>query len=419
MATKPIYSTSQIITQITTSWGGWLTGYTFNWPSVQTTISYSINTATPSNVIGYTPYEGGANLVPMTALQAATAALSFQLWDDLIAKLPGTDHRLVQSTSPSANITLDYSSDTGNGTYTNCFGTFNSSSENLSLEAGQIWLSSLWSTNSDSGMIPGKYGLLTMIHEIGHTLGLSHPGDYNAGNGGAITYANNAVFSQDNRKYTVMSYFGGYQPGSGWYQDGTYTSYIFPQTPMVYDIIAIQSIYGIDITTRLEDTVYGFNCNLAATDPEKIIYDFSTNHTPIFTIWDAGGTDTLDCSGYSGVQVINLTPGSYSSVCGMVENVAIAFNCSIERAVGGGGNDVLIGWNGIEFMNGGNGSDIYIINSASEHMAAEVADTGTTGIDEVRFASTTANDTLTLYAGDTGIERVVIGTGTATSAVTT
>ena len=27
----------------------------------------------------------------------------------------------------------------------------------------------------------GNYGRLTIIHEIGHTLGLMHPGDYNAG----------------------------------------------------------------------------------------------------------------------------------------------------------------------------------------------------------------------------------------------
>ena len=419
MASKPIYSTSQIISQMTTSWRGGLTGYTANWQVAPSTISYSINTTTPSNVSGYTPSEGGVYLVQMTALQVATAALSFQLWDDLLAKLPGTDHRLVQSTSPSADIALNYSSNTGNGTYSELYGTVKSSTHNFSLDAGQIWLSSSWATNGDSGMSPGGYGLNTMIHEIGHTLGLSHPGVYDAGNGGSITYANNAVFAQDNRKYTVMSYFGGYLPGYGWYPDGTYTAFLYPQTPMVYDIAAIQAIYGADTTTRTGDTVYGFNCNLATTDPERVIYDFSSNHTPIFTIWDAGGVDTLDCSGYSGNQIINLNPGSYSSLDGMIENVAIAFNCYIERAVGGGGTDIIIGSSGIEYLNGGNGSDIYIINGVAEHAAAEIADSGMTGSDEVRFASTTPNDTLILYAGDTGIDRVVIGTGTSTVAVVT
>jgi Ca2+-binding RTX toxin-like protein len=73
---------------------------------------------------------------------------------------------------------------------------------------------------------------------------------------------------------------------------------------------------------------------------------------------------------------------------------------------------------GIDTMDGRDGSDIYLIASAAEHPAAEITDTGISGTDEVRFAATSAG-TLTLYAGDTGIEQVVIGTGTGTTAVTT
>ena len=360
--TKPTFTTAQIIYQLTTSWGGGLEGLTFHWPSTLSTISYSINSGTPTNVPGYTPSEGGSYLVNMDALQVATAKLSFQLWDDLIAKTAGTQHHLVQSTSSSAKITLDYSSNTGNGTYSQPFGTVNYSTQKVTFSADQIWLSSLWGSNGDSGMSPGKYGLITMIHEIGHSLGLSHPGTYDAGSGGTITYANNAEFAQDNRKYTVMSYFGGYLPGSGWQQDGTYLNYLYSQTPMVYDIAAIQALFGADTITRTGNTTYGFNCNLLASDPEKKIYDFNVNHTPIFTIWDAGGIDTLDCSGYAGSQTINLTPGSYSSVDGMIENVAIAFHCSIEKAIGGGGNDTFIAV-GNNTLTGGAGADTFNITS--------------------------------------------------------
>ena len=52
----------------------------------------------------------------------------------------------------------------------------------------------------------------------------------------------------------------------------------------------------------------------------------------------------------------------------------------------------------------------------ADKTAAEITDTGTTGTDELRFAATAAG-TLTLLAGDTGLETVVIGTGTGASAV--
>jgi Ca2+-binding RTX toxin-like protein len=58
-----------------------------------------------------------------------------------------------------------------------------------------------------------------------------------------------------------------------------------------------------------------------------------------------------------------------------------------------------------------------MVASVLDHAAAEFADTGATGSDEVRF-STTVVSTLTLFAGDTGIERVTIGTGTAAVAST-
>ena len=60
-----------------------------------------------------------------------------------------------------------------------------------------------------------------------------------------------------------MSYFGGYDPSTGtWAQDGTSINYLYPDTPMVDDIAAIQALYGVDTTTRTGNTVYGFNSNV-------------------------------------------------------------------------------------------------------------------------------------------------------------
>jgi Ca2+-binding RTX toxin-like protein len=358
-AVKPIYTTDQIITQLTTSWGygdtlARLWSASCDTPSTPTAvISFGINTLVPTNfsAFGLPLFAEGNGLTAMTAVQVATARLSFHLWDNLIAS------SLIESDGGAANITLNYSgTTTNNGTYSSTLA-YNTT-PNKDIVANQIWLSTTWASNSDSGMAKGAYGLFTMLHEIGHALGLSHPGTYN----GSAIYATDAVFAQDNRQYTVMSYFGGYNATTNQYaQDGTYTNYKYPQTPMVYDIAAVQSLYGADTTTRTGDTVYGYNNNFAANDPEKAIFDFSINTAPLLTIWDAGGSnDTLNCSGWNGNQIIDLTPGNYSSVRGLNNNVGIAFNTIIENATGGIGNDRLIGNSADNILNGGAGADIML-----------------------------------------------------------
>jgi Ca2+-binding RTX toxin-like protein len=76
------------------------------------------------------------------------------------------------------------------------------------------------------------------------------------------------------------------------------------------------------------------------------------------------------------------------------------------------GNDELVGGGGIDTLDGGEGSDVYVIASADEHMGGEIEDSGVGGVDEVRFAGA-AGSRLTLYASDRGIERAVVGTGSA------
>ena len=98
------------------------------------------------------------------------------------------------------------------------------------------------------------------------------------------------------------------------------------------------------------------------------------------------------------------------------ENDELIGQAEADYLLGGVGNDTITGLGGVDTINGKEGSDLYIITATADHTAAEIADTGIIGIDEVRFIATTAS-TLTLYAGDTGIEKVTIGTGTEANAV--
>ncbi|MFN5220764.1 MAG: SwmB domain-containing protein, partial [Cyanobacteriota bacterium] len=67
--------------------------------------------------------------------------------------------------------------------------------------------------------------------------------------------------------------------------------------------------------------------------------------------------------------------------------------------------NILIGGAGIDSMDAANGSDIYLIASSTDHSAAEFNDTGTSGTDELRFASITAGQTLSVFATDRGLEK--------------
>ena len=94
------------------------------------------------------------------------------------------------------------------------------------------------------------------------------------------------LYANDTWQYSIMSYFS--EPNySG-------SSYRYVVTPQMADIYAVASMYGAATSTRTGDTVYGFNSNAGA------VFNFG-NYTsaPALTIYDSGGTDTLDCSGYS------------------------------------------------------------------------------------------------------------------------
>lgn len=189
------------------------------------------------------------------------------------------------------------------------------------------------------------YGRQTFTHEIGHALGLSHPGDYNAGEGNP-TYRD-VTYAEDTRQFSLMSYWS--ETNTGGDNGGHYAA-----APLLDDIAAIQHLYGANLSTRTGDTVYGFNSNTG----RDFLSTTSNSQKVIFAAWDAGGNDTFDFSGYTANQRINLNEKSFSDVGGLKGNVSIAAGVTIENAIGGSGNDVIVGNAANNVLKGGAGNDV-------------------------------------------------------------
>ena len=191
-----------------------------------------------------------------------------------------------------------------------------------------------------------SYTYQTFLHEIGHALGLGHAGPYN----GSATYGVDNAYLNDSWAYTVMSYFD--QNESGYFGD---TRLVLG--PQIADIVALHDLYGANTTTRNGDTVYGFNSTEAVTSVFNLANPDLTN-IPSVSIYDTGGIDTLDYSGYSVAQRIDLNAEAFSDVNGINGVIAIARGTIIENAIGGSGVDTITG-NGVSNeLTGGAGNDI-------------------------------------------------------------
>ena len=151
-----------------------------------------------------------------------------------------------------------------------------------------------------------------------------------------------------------MSYFDADEGEPSTDHYGQSGQWRYAAAPMLHDIAALQAAYGADTTTRTGNTTYGFNSNSG-----RAIFDFTQNVDPIIAIWDAGGIDTIDASGYSTNQYIDLNPGSYSNVGFLTGNLAIAYGALIENAKGGSGGDTLVGNAVGNALHGNGGGDTF------------------------------------------------------------
>ena len=114
----------------------------------------------------------------------------------------------------------------------------------------------------------------------------------------------------------------------------------------------MQNLYGANTTFNSGDNVYGHNATAGS------LYGFASYATaPAFTIYDTGGADTLDASGYGANQIIHLKAEAFSSIGGINNNITIARGVVIEGAIGGNGADSLLGNSHANFLAGNAGAD--------------------------------------------------------------
>lgn len=244
-----------------------------------------------------------------------------------------------------------------------------------SAAAGDMWFNALGTSGTDVWRL-GSYANFTVLHELGHAIGLKHPFS------GTPTLAP----GWETQIFTVMSYtaYPAYPATSSWL---TY----YPTTPMLLDILAVQQIYGANTSYHSGNDTYTF--------ADVGFYNQ--------TIWDAGGADTIQYNGTlpswidlkegHGSTIGNPVYASTTSSSTRINNLWVAYGTTIENVVGGNAADTLIGTHlsntltgraGNDSITGDEGNDWLIGGAGNDYLD------GGSGLDKATFSGLTTQYTV-------------------------
>jgi len=233
-------------------------------------------------------------------------------------------------------------------------------------------------------------------------------------------------------EYTVMSYrsYVGASTTAGY----TNETWSYAQSPMIYDIAALQQLYGANYTTNSGNTVYSWSPSTGEMTINGVGQGAPGGNKIFLTVWDGGGNDTYDFSSYASNLNVDLHPGAWTNTAtnqiaklysdgskiaaGNIANALLSqgdAHSLIENAVGGSGSDVLTGNETANLLKGGAGTDTLDGGSGADTLV------GGAGADVFDFNSikdTPAGARDTIQDFMQGVDHIDLSTIDASTAIT-